>query len=141
MAKHALFSGLVFDDNNNVLETVNIGNDAYYIVDDDGFKRHIDSREVDEKIIRLFTDNINGNEDYLANAAANMTGKTDLFSMALFKSQLKNIDKEIEALFVQGPPPGLAEFLGMTGFRVNIDMHGNITGVNMPAAPDQDGDE
>ncbi len=140
MAKQALFSGLVYDDNNNLTETVTIGNDAYYIVDDDGFKRHIDSREVDEKIIRLFTDQIDGNEDYLANAAANMTGKTDLFSMALFKSQLKNIDREIEELFRQGPPPGLAEFLGMSGFKINIDMHGNITNVNMPSAPDQEGE-
>lgn len=140
MAKQALFSGLVYDENNNLTETVTIGNDAYYIVDDDGFKRHIDSREVDEKIIRLFTDQIDGNEDYLANAAANMTGKTDLFSMALFKNQLKNIDKEIEELFRQGPPPGLSEFLGMSGFKINIDMHGNITNVNMPAAPDQDGE-
>ena len=75
----------------------------------------LDTREVDEKIVRLFTDQISGNEEYLANAAASMTGKTDLFSMAMFKSQLKNIDKEIDAMFRQAPPPGLSEYLGMAG--------------------------
>ncbi len=138
MANQAFFKGLVFDEKNEPLETVNIGSDSYYIFDDDGFKRHIDSREVDEKIVRLFTDQISGNEDFLANQAANMMGKTDLFSMALLKNQLKNIDKEIDAMFRQGPPPGLAEFMGMQGFKVNIDMHGNIINVNMPTAPSEE---
>ena len=83
MATRAFFTGLIYDENDNLLNTVTVGNDSFYIVDDDGFKRHIDSREVDEKIVRLFTDQIDGNEEYLANAAANMTGKTDLFSMAV----------------------------------------------------------
>ena len=133
MANKAFFSGLVYDENDNLLPTVLIGSDSFYIVDDYGFKRHIDSQEIDEKILRLFTDQIDGNEEYLANAAAQMTGKTDLFSMAMFKNQLQNIDKEVEALLRQGPPPGLAEFLGMSGFKVNIDLHGNIVHVNMPA--------
>lgn len=141
MATQAFFKGLIYDDKDNLIETATVGNDAFYIVDDSGFKRHIDSREVDEKIVRLFTDQINGNEEYLANAAANMTGKTDLFSMAMFKSQLKNIDKEIEVMFRQGPPAGLTEFLGMAGFKVNIDMHGNITNVKMPEPPDDSGEE
>ena len=68
-----------------------------------------------------------------------MTGKTDLFSMAMFKSQLKNIDKEIDAMFHQAPPPGLAEYLGMAGFKINIDLHGNIVNVNMPSVPDDSG--
>ena len=136
MANKAFFSGVIYDENDNLIDTVTIGNDAFYVVDDYGFKRHIDSREVDEKIFRLFTDQINGNEEYLANAAANMTGQTDLFSMAMFKSQLKNIDKEIETLFRQGPPQGMTEFLGMSGFKVNIDLHGDIVNVKMPSIGD-----
>ena len=141
MANKAFFTGLIYDENDNLIETATIGNDCFYIVDDYGFKRHIDSREVDEKIVRLFTDQINGNEEYLANAAANMTGKTDLFSMAMFKNSLLNIDKEIESMFKQDPPPGLSEFLGMSGFKVNIDLHGNIINVNMPTPPDGSDDE
>lgn len=133
MANQAFFSGLVYDENDNLINTVTIGNESFYVVDDYGFKRHIESKEVDEKIFHLFTDQINGNEEYLANAAANLTGKTDLFSMAMFKNQLTNIDKEIDTMLRQGPPQGLTEFLGMSGFKVNIDLHGNITQVNMPA--------
>ena len=140
MATYAFFKGLVYDENNNLIETAAIGDESFYIVDDDGFKRHIESREVDEKIFALFTDQIEGNEEYLANAAAQMTGKTDLFSMAMFKNQLQNVDKEIDNMLKQAPPPGLAEFLGMAGFKVTIDLHGNITQVNMPAVP-EDSDE
>ncbi len=140
MGSKAFFSGLVFDENDNPVETVMIGNESFYVVDDSGFKRHIESREVDERIIRLFTDQIEGNEDYLANAAANMSGKTDLFSIAMIKSQLKNIDKEIDALFRNGPPAGMAEMLGMTGFKVIIDLHGNIVEAKMPARS-EDSDE
>ena len=140
MAKQAFFAGLIYDEKDNLIETVNVGSDAFYVVDDDGFKRHIDSREVDERIVRVFTDQINGNEEYLANAAAQMTGKTDLFSMAMFKSQLKNIDQEIDSMFRQGPPAGLAEMLGMSGFKVTIDFHGNIVNINMPSAPDSSDD-
>ena len=141
MAKQAFFDGLVYDEKNDLLETVTVGSDSFYIVDDDGFKRHIDSRELDEKIVRLFTDQITGNEDYLASQAATMNGKTDLFSMAMFKNQLKNIDKEIEAMFSMPRPQGLTEYLGMTGFKVIIDIHGNIVHVDMPAAPDGPGGE
>ena len=141
MASHAFFSGIIFDENDNLIETVTVGNETFYVVDDDGFKRHIDSREVDEKIIRYFTDQISGNEEYLANAAATMTGKTDLFSMAMMKNQLKNIDKEIENMFNYAPPPGLSEYLGMSGFKVIIDFHGNIVSLNMPSAPDDSGED
>ena len=140
MATYAFFKGLVYDENNNLIETATIGDESFYIVDDYGFKRHIESREVDEKIFRLFTDQIDGNEEYLANAAAQMTGKTDLFSMAMFKNQLQNVDKEIDNMLKQAPPPGLVEFLGMAGFKINIDIHGDITQVNMPTIS-EDSDE
>ena len=140
MATYAFFKGLVYDENNNLIETATIGDESFYIVDDYGFKRHIESREVDEKIFRLFTDQIDGNEEYLANSAAQMTGKTDLFSMAMFKNQLQNVDKEIDNMLKQAPPPGLVEFLGMAGFKINIDIHGDITQVNMPTIS-EDSDE
>ena len=60
--------------------------------------------------------------------------------MAMFKNQLMNIDKEVENMFLQGPPPGLAEFLGMSGFKVFINLHGDIVRVDMPAVPDDQGE-
>lgn len=140
MASRAFFSGLIFDENDNLIETTQVGNESFYIVDDCGFKRHIESEGLDEKIFHLFTDQINGNEEYLANAAANMTGQNDIFSMAMWKNQLKNIDKEVEKMLKQGPPEGLREMLGMTGFRVNIDIHGSIVHVDMPSQPDESDD-
>ena len=37
MANKAFFSGLVYDENDNLLSTVLIGSDSFYIVDEYGF--------------------------------------------------------------------------------------------------------
>ena len=43
MARQALFAGLVYDEYGNLVETNIVGDSANYIVNDDGFLRHIDS--------------------------------------------------------------------------------------------------
>ena len=41
MARQALFSGLVYDEREIPVEIAHIGSEAYYIVDDNGFYRHM----------------------------------------------------------------------------------------------------
>ena len=43
MAQQALFKGLVYDEREIPLETAIVGSDAFYVVDDSGFLRHIDA--------------------------------------------------------------------------------------------------
>lgn len=133
MAKQAIFEGLICDENGTPVETTTVGNEAFYVVDDDGFKRHIPSEEVDKKIFSYFGNQIKGSEDYLANMAAEMTGQNDIFAMAIMKSQLKNFDKTIDEIIRQGIPTGdIQVALGMSGFRVTIDYHGDILDIHAP---------
>ena len=39
MAQHPLFPGLIFDENDQPLETETVGQESFYIVDDNGFRR------------------------------------------------------------------------------------------------------
>jgi len=57
MASHPLFSGLVIDEFDRALEVAFVGGEAFYVVDDDGFRRHVESEHVDRgygKVKRLF---------------------------------------------------------------------------------------
>ncbi len=135
MANQALFAGIIYDEAGKPVEVANVGSESVYVVDDAGFKCHISSETVDKEILHFFTKQIDGNEDLLATEAAKMTGKNDLFSMAIFKNQLKNIDKEVEQTLKQGFPAGVTDMLGMTGFRVTIDYHGNIKEISVPQQP------
>ena len=45
MARNALFAGLVIEDDGQPVEVTMVGGEAFYIVDDDGFQRHIESEE------------------------------------------------------------------------------------------------
>lgn len=139
MAKQAIFSGLVFDEQDRVVSTNTIGGESFYIVDDNGFKRHIPSEDIDKPMMKLFTDQVEGNEDLLADQAAKMTGQDDLFSVAIFKNQMKNLDKEIESLYNTGLPEEAKSFMGMMGLKITIDVHGDIVNVNMPSREDNGG--
>ena len=136
MANQALFAGIIYDEDGKPVEAAHVGAESVYVVDDAGFKRHISSEEVDKEILHFFTKQIDGNEDLLATEAAKMTGKNDLFSMAIFKNQLQNINKEVDQALKQGFPAGVTDMLAMTGFKVTIDYHGNITNISVPQQPE-----
>ena len=50
MARQAMFSGLVYDEAGNLVNTKLLGDSAQYVIDDDGFFRHIDSEIVDRQV-------------------------------------------------------------------------------------------
>ena len=54
MARQALFVGLVYDENEQLVETAVIGSDAHYVVNDAGFLRHIDSEIIDRQVLAFF---------------------------------------------------------------------------------------
>jgi len=89
MAKKPLFTGLVYDDNDQMVETTLVGQESCYIVDDDGFKRHIPSEQVDRQVLNRFRDLIEGHEEILSEQALKMLGQDDIFSRAIYIEQLK----------------------------------------------------
>jgi len=51
MATKAVFEGLVYDEEDNLLDVTYVGSEACYVVDDLGFLRHIPSRDVDHQVL------------------------------------------------------------------------------------------
>lgn len=135
-----LFKGLVFDENDQPVGTSTIGNEPCYVVNDAGFMRHIASRDVDLKVLDTLGSQIAGNEDVIADQTAKMLGQEDLFSYAIIQNQLKNLNKQFDQLLETGIPEEARIYLGMTGFKVIIDVHGEVLRLDQPTAPARDGD-
>jgi hypothetical protein len=110
-------------------------------VDDDGFKRHIPSEQVDRAVLNQMAEMMKGSEDLLSKEAAKMLGQDDPFSKAMIENQLKNIEKQFDAVLQTGFPEELKAYLGMMGFRVVINYHGDVLKVEQPGAAGDQGDE
>ncbi|MHC1739565.1 MAG: hypothetical protein AB9897_00465 [Anaerolineaceae bacterium] len=141
MSREPVFKGLVFDENDQPVGTSTIGSEPCYVVNDAGFMRHIPSEEVDLKVLDMLGSQITGNEDLIADQTAKMLGQEDLFSYAIIQNQLKNLNKQFGQLIQTGMPEEARIYLGMTGFKVVIDVHGEIMRLEQPSAPANDGGE
>lgn len=126
MTKKPLFGGLVVDEYDRVLDTGSVGDEPVYIINDAGFKTHVPSRKIDLLVLGEIKKMIGGQEDFLSQQAARMMGTNDLFSKALIESQLKNIDKQFDQLLEGGIPEDMRAYLGMSGFKVTVDYHGDL---------------
>jgi hypothetical protein len=136
----AVFEGLVYDPSGNLLSVDYVGSEAVYILNDDGFLRHIPAADVDRQIWDVLTAPLEGNEDAISAQAAKMLGQEDIFSIAVIRSQLENKDKQFEAVQASGLPEDARAYLGMVGFRVTVDLHGEVIDVHQPGIIEEGGD-
>ena len=141
MPHQALFAGLVFDENDNPVDVTYVGSDPFYVVDDAGFHRHISSEQVDRQVLESMRELIDGHEGVLSEQTAKMLGQEDIFTRAMIESQLKNIDKQFEALFDTGIPEEGRAYMGMMGFRITIDVHGDVIKIDQPGMISSDDEE
>ena len=141
MPKQALFKDLVYDEYENPVSTGWIGSEPCYIVDDDGFKRHIPAEDVDWQVWQVMQEQIEGNEDILSEKAAEMLGQEDIFTLAALQNQLKNMDAQFDQLIQVGIPEESRLYMGMIGFRIIISIHGDVLEIIQPGIVNGSGDE
>lgn len=139
MTRQPLFAGLVFDEFDHPLEVGTIGSDPAYVINDAGFLRHIPAEQIDRIILNEMKKLIQGNEGFLSDQAAKMMGAEDLFSRAIIENQLKNIDKQFDALMEIGIPEDMRAYLGMSGFKVIVNYHGEVLEVRPGGGGSGDG--
>jgi hypothetical protein len=132
VARAPLFAGLVFDENDQPAETAYVGDEPCYVVNDAGFRRHIPSEQVDCQVLQIMKDLIQGSEGLLAEQAAKMLGQDDIFSKAMLETQLKNIENQFDQVLDAGIPEEGRAYLGMAGFRITINIHGEVLDVHQP---------
>jgi hypothetical protein len=140
MSKQPLFAGLVVDESDRRAETAYVGDEPCYVVDDYGFRRHIPSEQVDRVVLAQIADLMKGSEDLISEQTAKMIGQEDVFTKAAIEQQLKNIDKQFDQLMQAGIPEDMRAYLGMVGFKIVINVHGEVVRVEQPGAPGEEGE-
>jgi hypothetical protein len=139
MPRQPLFAGLVIDESGNVADTALVGGEPCYVVNDAGFRRHIPSEQVDRVVLAQIAGMMKGSEEYLSEQTAKMIGQEDIFTKAMLENQLKNIDQQFDQLLETGIPEDMRIYLGMVGFRIVINVHGEVLKIDQPSAPDNEG--
>lgn len=134
MANTPLFAGLVVDENGKLAESAFIGNEPAYVIDDDGFKRHVPAEQIDRAVLNQFAEMMKGSEELLSKETAKMMGQDDPFSQAMIQNQLKNIESHFEVIMKTGLPEDMRAYLGMMGFKVVINYHGEIVKIEQPGS-------
>ncbi|MFO7623123.1 MAG: hypothetical protein R6V73_02140 [Anaerolineales bacterium] len=138
MSPRPLFEGLVVDERDQMVEVLYVGDEPCYVVNDAGFLRHIPTEHVDHQVLQLMFEMIQGSEGLISEQAAKMLGQEDIFTKAMIESQLKQMDKQFENLLNTGIPEEGRAYMGMMGFRVRINVHGEVIEVNQPGMIDPD---
>lgn len=138
MAIRAMFEGLVVDELDRVVDVTFVGDEACYVVDDAGFNRHIPSEHVDMQVLRSMVEMIEGHEDLISEQTAKMLGQEDIFSIAMISEQLKQVDQQYDKLLASGLPEESRAYMGMLGFKVVIDVHGDVVDIAQPGMTDPD---
>lgn len=138
--KEPLFKGLVSDEFDRPVNTAMVGEDACYVIDDNGFLRHVLSRPIDLEVLKTFGKQVEGNESIIADQAVTMLGQDDLFTHAALESSLKNLEKQYDQMLEHGFPEETRAYLGMMGFRIVLDIHGEVLRIDFPSAPPGSGE-
>lgn len=61
-----------------------------------------------------------------------MLGQEDIFSKAIIEKQFRNIDQQFEQLLKTGIPEEGRAYMGMMGFRIVINFHGDVVRIDQP---------
>ena len=139
MALEPLFAGLVVDEFEQPVGHTFVGSELCYVVDDDGFRRHIPAEQIDRQVLALMREQIDGHEDLLGEQTAKMLGQDDIFSRAMIQQQLKNIDDQFEKILDTGIPAEGRSYMRMMGFKVVINVHGDVVRFEQPTGlPDDE---
>ncbi len=135
-ARSALFAGLVQDEDGKPVDTVMVGDVPNYVVEVDGFRRHVEAEAVDRQVIGLLREQFMEHRELATDAMLKMLGKDDLFTKAMIDASIKNMDQVIH----HGLPEGARAWLGMLGFRVILNTHGEVVQLDMPEQYDEYGE-
>ena len=142
MSLRALFEGLIVNPDAQPVEVVYVGGAAQYVVPDGGFKFHIDAEGVDREVLRQMGEQIAANREAVTEGTLKILGQEDLFTKAMIDASLNNLEANFSRLIAQGLPAETRTYLGMLGFHIVVNYHGEVVQIAQPgiAASDDEGE-
>ena len=105
-----------------------VGGSAQYVILDEGFRRHVEASEVDRQVLRYMRDQMEPYKDVAVAEMMRMLGQDDLFTKVAIDSSLKNIDQALG----HSLPEDARAWLGMLGFRIVVNVHGEVVKIDLP---------
>ncbi|MDX1521021.1 MAG: hypothetical protein R3264_05305 [Anaerolineae bacterium] len=132
----ALFAGLIYNEAGQPVETTFIGTEPHYVILDDDFKRHIAAEVIDRQIVSWIQEQAAANKELVSEQIMGLLGQDDLFTKAMIDSSITNMDQVMQ----QGIPDDARTMLGMIGFKIVVNVHGEVVKFDAPAQelPDDD---
>ena len=135
MSRIAMFEQLIFDEYDRPVDVGWVGADACYVVDDAGFRRYIDAAQVDKAVLQFFKEQVHANKEMALRSMLEMMGKDDIFTKTALEYQLDHMDETVGQMI----PPQARGLLASLGFKIIIDVQGNLVDIQMPDEPDIEG--
>lgn len=136
--KQALFANLIYDENGQPVEVTFIGQEPYYVIMDGDFKRHVAAGEIDRQVIEWIQEQAAANKELVSEQMMKLLGKDDLFTKAMIESSITHMDEQV---MQQGLPDDARMMLGMMGFKIVVNIHGEVVKLDMPTQEFPEGEE
>ncbi len=124
----ALFASLVVNEDGEAAEVAYIGGEANYVILDDDFRRHVEAKLIDQQVVDWLKEQITANQNIVTESMMEMLGKDDLFTKAMIDSSIKNVDNILDT----GIPEDARLWLGMMGFKIVVNVHGEVIDIESP---------
>jgi hypothetical protein len=136
--RQSLFAGLVYDEAGQPVETTFIGQEPYYIIMDGDFKRHVAADEIDRQVIDWIQQQATANKELVSEQIMKLLGQDDIFTKAMIDSSIMQMDEQV---MQQGLPDDARLMLGMMGFKIIVNIHGELVRLDMPTQELSEDDE
>jgi hypothetical protein len=136
----ALFEGLIFNEEGQPAGVELVGGEPFYVVLDNDFRRFVEAKAVDRQVLSWLHEQILANEELVTQGTMSFLGKDDLFTKAMIDASIQDFEEQMERVLQVGLPEEVRAWLGMLGFRVTVNVHGEVVEIDAPSAVDDEGD-
>ena len=124
----ALFGGLISNEAGEPVEVKIIGGEAFYVIPDEGFRRHVEAVNVDDAVLAQIKEQIDGAQDAITEGVLDYIGQDDLFTKASVDLALQNFEEG----FRSADPEQWKPWLGALGLKVIVNVHGEVVQIDYP---------
>ena len=80
------------------------------------------------QVINWLQDQVSANQDLVSTNIMSLLGKDDLFTKAMIDSSIHRMGEMMQ----QGLPDDARMMLGMMGFKIIVNVHGEVVDLQMP---------
>ena len=135
--RQVLFEGVIYNEEGEPAEVAYIGGIPHYAINDAGFRRHVEAYTIDNAILEQLKAQLTSMQDEVVRGMLQMLGKDDIFTKAALDASIRNFDQTVR----QSGSTQWVPWLKLFGFRVVVNVHGQVVEVIYPTPPAGDDDD